>query len=333
MTLTSILKRLNQSTPFDEEQFKGFLQDILGWNEFTIARENLPVHLHEATEEFSRLYTSKRSTTYVWILKLKRQNPHAEQALLDFIAQKESECMVVIRYPEVKNWKLGWVSLIDEQSQYRWMDIGNEYTNHTWAQLLLNHHQATTTTARTFKSHFHQPQLQNILLGRVKQWKRYTLNNLHHSSSAGTFSGSIELCIELFLQVFVLTIIEKKGWLHFGETNDYLRELFKAGGVDSNTFYSSRLKRLFFEGLAIKGKQNEPMTYGEVAFLNGGLFEESKYDKAISDLPDEMFEPLLGENGLFYNYNFIRFLFIIIIILLFLPRVKYILLCCLLTII
>lgn len=108
----------------------------------------------------------------------------------------------------------------------------------------------------------------------------------------------------LFNRILFLRFIEKKGWLHFGETNDYLRELFKAGGVDSNTFYSSRLKRLFFEGLAIKGKQNEPMTYGEVAFLNGGLFEESKYDKAISDLPDEMFEPLLGENGLFYNYNF-----------------------------
>ncbi|SVE20506.1 uncharacterized protein METZ01_LOCUS473360, partial [marine metagenome] len=95
----------------------------------------------------------------------------------------------------------------------------------------------------------------------------------------------------------------KKGWLHFGETDDYLRELFKADGVGSSTFYSSRLKRLFFEGLAIEGKQNES-AYGEVAFLNGGLFEESKFDKAISDLPDEMFEPLLGENGLFYNYNF-----------------------------
>ena len=68
--------------------------------------------------------------------------------------------------------------------------------------------------------------------------------------------------------------------------DDYLRELFKAGGVDSSTFYSSRLKRLFFEGLAIEGKQNDP-AYGEVAFLNGGLFEESKFDKAISDLPDE----------------------------------------------
>lgn len=107
----------------------------------------------------------------------------------------------------------------------------------------------------------------------------------------------------LFNRILFLRFIEKKGWLHFGETDDYLRELFKAGGVGSNTFYSSRLKRLFFEGLAIEGKQNNS-AYGDVAFLNGGLFEETKFDKSISDLPNEMFEPLLGENGLFYNYNF-----------------------------
>jgi len=109
--------------------------------------------------------------------------------------------------------------------------------------------------------------------------------------------------LTLFNRILFLRFIEKKGWLHFGETNDYLRELFNAGGVGSSTFYSSRLKRLFFEGLAIEGKQNDS-AYGEVAFLNGGLFEESKFDIAINDLPDEMFNPLLGEDGLFYKYNF-----------------------------
>jgi adenine-specific DNA-methyltransferase len=107
----------------------------------------------------------------------------------------------------------------------------------------------------------------------------------------------------LFNRILFLRFIEKKGWLHYGETDDYLRELFNAGGVGSSTFYSSRLKRLFFEGLTSEGKQNNS-AYGEVPFLNGGLFEESKFDKAINDLPNEMFEPLLGKDGLFYNYNF-----------------------------
>ena len=123
-------------------------------------------------------------------------------------------------------------------------------------------------------------------------------------NSSLTDAGEIHQTTQtLFNRILFLKFIEKKGWLHFGETDEYLRELFKAGGVGSSTFYSSRLKRLFFEGLAIEGKQNESV-YGEVAFLNGGLFEESKFDNAIIDLPDEMFEPLIGENGLFYNYNF-----------------------------
>ena len=116
-------KRLNQSTPFDEAQFKGFLQDILGWSEFALSRDNLPVHLHEATEEFSRLYTAKHPTLHIWILKLKRQNPNIERSLLNFIAQKESECIAVIRYPEVKNWKLGLVTLIDGEAHYKWMAL------------------------------------------------------------------------------------------------------------------------------------------------------------------------------------------------------------------
>ena len=107
----------------------------------------------------------------------------------------------------------------------------------------------------------------------------------------------------LFNRILFLRFIEKKGWLHFGESSDYLRELFNAGGIDSSTFYSSRLKPLFVEGLAIEGRQSHS-AYGEVPFLNGGLFEESDLDKAIRDLPNEMFEPLIGENGLFYSYNF-----------------------------
>ena len=107
----------------------------------------------------------------------------------------------------------------------------------------------------------------------------------------------------LFNRILFLRFIEKKGWLNFGETDDYLRELFNAGGVGSSTFYSSRLKRLFIEGLAIEGKQNDS-AYGDVPFLNGGLFDESEFDKAIRDLDDEMFEPLVGADGLFYRYNF-----------------------------
>ena len=111
----------------------------------------------------------------------------------------------------------------------------------------------------------------------------------------------------IFNRILFLRFIEKKEWLKFkkpiDESEGYLRELYNAGGVDSNSFYTSRLKPLFFKGLAIKGNQIDE-AYGEVPFLNGGLFEENNLDKAISDLHDDMFKPLLGENGIFYSYNF-----------------------------
>ncbi|MDP6866290.1 MAG: hypothetical protein QGG62_05060, partial [Candidatus Poseidoniaceae archaeon] len=109
----------------------------------------------------------------------------------------------------------------------------------------------------------------------------------------------------LFNRILFLRFIEKKkGWLQFGETDNYLEQLFKAGGLDSDTsFYSSRLRRLFFEGLAVEGKGEDP-AYGKVPFLSGGLFEENELDKSINDLPDELFERLLGDGGLFYRWNF-----------------------------
>ena len=58
-------EKTNQSTPFDEAQFKRFLQDILGGDDVAIARDNLPTELHEATEEFSRLHTTKHPSGHL----------------------------------------------------------------------------------------------------------------------------------------------------------------------------------------------------------------------------------------------------------------------------
>ena len=118
----------------------------------------------------------------------------------------------------------------------------------------------------------------------------------------------------LLNRLMFLRFIERKGWLTAppagpadgradGRANDYLRRLFAAGGHRGKSFYAGRLKKLFFEGLAVEGKQVSE-AIGRVPFLNGGLFEESDLDKAVADLPDAAFAPLLGEDGLFYRYNF-----------------------------
>lgn len=117
-------------------------------------------------------------------------------------------------------------------------------------------------------------------------------NDIHHATQL------------LFNRILFLRFIEKKGWLEFSQTDDYLKELLQAHDSDSEqSFYSSRLRRLFFEGLANEGKGENP-AYGFVPFLNIELFEESEQDKSIVDLPDELFHRLLGPEGLFYRWNF-----------------------------
>jgi hypothetical protein len=110
----------------------------------------------------------------------------------------------------------------------------------------------------------------------------------------------------LMNRLMFLRFIERKGWLTppGGErSKDYLRLLFQAGGYRGKSFYVGRLRKLFFEALAIEGKQ-ESEAVGKVAFLNGGLFEESDVDKDVADIPDAAFAPLLGADGLLYRYNF-----------------------------
>ena len=110
----------------------------------------------------------------------------------------------------------------------------------------------------------------------------------------------------LMNRLMFLRFIERKNWLHFPADSaggDYLRRLFAAGRYRGMSFYAGRLKKLFFEGLAIEGKQQSE-SIGKVPFLNGGLFEQSTLDEQVSDIPDRAFEPLLGDDGLFYRFNF-----------------------------
>ncbi|RJQ74159.1 MAG: hypothetical protein C4519_17185 [Desulfobacteraceae bacterium] len=107
----------------------------------------------------------------------------------------------------------------------------------------------------------------------------------------------------LFNRLLFLRFIERKGWLEFQGNKDYLRALFSAGGINDESLFRSRIHPLFFEGLAIEGRQASE-AIGRVQFLNGGLFEENPLDRAVTDLPDQLFRPIIGPDGLFYRYNF-----------------------------
>lgn len=111
----------------------------------------------------------------------------------------------------------------------------------------------------------------------------------------------------LMNRLMFLRFVEIKGWLRFRDTQqgpqNYLKELFQAGPVRNSSWYNSRLKVLFFEGMAIPNHQREEII-GQVPYLNGGLFEKTPLDEQVTDIPYEAFEQILGEHGLFYRYNF-----------------------------
>jgi len=108
----------------------------------------------------------------------------------------------------------------------------------------------------------------------------------------------------LFNRLMFLRFIEKKGWLRFKDSTDYLATLYITGGDSGQSFYQSRLCPLFFEALAVEGMQ-ELNAVGKVPFLNGGLFEKIEgLDDKVNDIPDTAFENILGQDGLFYRFNF-----------------------------
>ena len=136
----------------------------------------------------------------------------------------------------------------------------------------------------------------------------------------------------LFNRLMFLRFIEKKGWLTYNGTHNYLRALFNAadrtgnenttsmisgGGHVGSTqrtpvpisenFLNDRLFWVFFHGLGNAADLPEKSAgaverRGEVPFLNGGLFEMQEYDQRNAvHISNDKFAEILK---LFERYNF-----------------------------
>ena len=107
----------------------------------------------------------------------------------------------------------------------------------------------------------------------------------------------------VFNRFLFLRFIEKKGWLRFGDDGNYLRNLYNSFVDRDHAFYKAGFLPMALKGLVEPGKQKSDV-YGEVELIGGGLFEASIFDSKFSNLPNEMFSPIIGVNGLLYRYNF-----------------------------
>ncbi len=115
----------------------------------------------------------------------------------------------------------------------------------------------------------------------------------------------------LMNRLMFLRFVEKKGWLSFDNSTDYLAALYKKGR-DESDFYQNRLAKLFFLGLnnpsniSLTATSNGVLTpfIGSVPFLNGGLFEKTALDSDTVSIPPAVLGELIGPEGLFYRFNF-----------------------------
>ena len=117
----------------------------------------------------------------------------------------------------------------------------------------------------------------------------------------------------LFNRLMFVYFLSRKGWLTFKDDANYLNALWRdyEGSGDQANFYSDRLRHLFFFGLNnpqsrdlnIDGGFMESDVYGDVPFLNGGLFEKNELDERGGVVvPDGVIEPILSD--LFDRFNF-----------------------------
>jgi hypothetical protein len=110
----------------------------------------------------------------------------------------------------------------------------------------------------------------------------------------------------VFNRLLFLRFVEEKGWLSLDGDKQYLQALWRASLDDKNPLWPTRLNALFSALNHEKGpdatKIAQPLI-GQVPFLNGGLFEE-QLDPTLP-IPSHVLDHLIGEDGLFYRYNFV----------------------------
>ena len=116
----------------------------------------------------------------------------------------------------------------------------------------------------------------------------------------------------LFNRLMFVYFLSRKGWLTFEGDKDYLIALWQdyRSNSEQANFYRDRLEHLFFFGL--NNPQSRDLNFkasymasvfGDVPFLNGGLFEKTDLDKRDGiTVPDEAIKPILSD--LFDRFNF-----------------------------
>ena len=121
----------------------------------------------------------------------------------------------------------------------------------------------------------------------------------------------------LLNRLLFLCFLQKKRWLKAADLahprTTYLFDLFDSATAQGEEFYADYLYDLFFNALNRppstgddRERERLAQKLGFVPFLNGGLFDrkDALDTPGAVELPNSLFQPILGPDGLLRRYNF-----------------------------
>ncbi|MDC3097683.1 BREX-1 system adenine-specific DNA-methyltransferase PglX [Candidatus Pelagibacter sp.] len=337
MDKTNSLKIIDKtfSYPFNEETYSNFLYNIFdnidqSYTSNWLNNALIPNKLKETVKEYKVLGTYKNrdnNSILMAMIKLKDKNAveksrYIQRDFSKWLLNKfnADACLISFSSDNYEDWRFSFVKIdftreitksgklkateiISPLKRYSYL-VGKNEPNHT-AQIQLspllldeNKNPSIEQLTEAFSVEKVTQDFYRDYLSIFKKFEEYLLNTYHFNQQDLRMYTQV-----LFNRLMFIRFVEKKNWLKFNNSFNYLFELFKAGNYNNKSFFNGRLKPLFFEGLAQEDCQKNP-AYGNVCFLNGGLFEQTVLDKKVKELPNKLFEEILNKDGLFYRYNF-----------------------------
>ena len=117
-----------------------------------------------------------------------------------------------------------------------------------------------------------------------------------------------QLLNRCLIRVLLLAFLQGKGWFRISDSQNYIAELYRAWKAAPGAYrFHQRLAILFFNALnqpsAAAREMLRPQV-GDVPHLGGGIFSPEQFESESAVIPDELFDELVGENGLLGKYEF-----------------------------
>ncbi|MBX3295014.1 MAG: hypothetical protein KF762_04830 [Acidobacteria bacterium] len=320
------------STPYDQNAWQGVLREVFGVENLLRVPNSISDRFTAADRELARqalelgsFETSDGRLVGLYQVDLTDkpriwQNRVGLRQLLRSVYKYDVDAaLVVFIPPDSPKWRLSLISEIRVLENGEWVNFKTGSKRYTY---LLGTGETVRTAAEQIFSVAGEPFDLDVLINTFSVEK---VNKDFFREYKRVFDGftaevrdqfALEEDAKLFVQrllnrLMFLYFIQKKGWMKFRGSENYLRSIFDTAIEKKENFYRDRLYYVFFYGLSNHAEAKEIHNHkrleslrGDVPYLNGGLFEPEKDgtdEKGKIAISNERFGELLE---LFESFNF-----------------------------